>query len=105
MRCAPATASTSVRSRSCSSRGRDPRCVIDPTLGAVTPLVRDVAVGAANVLILGETGVGKEVLAETLHQLSRRPGPLMRINCAALCESRSEERRVGKECRSRWSPY
>ncbi|HEY6174362.1 MAG TPA: sigma 54-interacting transcriptional regulator [Kofleriaceae bacterium] len=80
-----------------SSSGRDPLCVIDPTLGAVTPLVRDVAVGAANVLILGETGVGKEVLAETLHQLSRRPGPLMRINCAALSESLLESELFGHE--------
>ena len=31
--------------------------------------------------------------------------PLFEILCAEKIDSRSEERRVGKECRSRWSPY
>src|SRR3712207_9035044 len=31
--------------------------------------------------------------------------PLITTNCAVLGVARSEERRVGKECRSRWSPY
>jgi two-component system, NtrC family, response regulator AtoC len=53
----------------------------------VTPVVRDIARSGANVLILGETGVGKEVLAGTLHDLSERTGPMTRINCAALSES------------------
>jgi two-component system response regulator AtoC len=45
--------------------------------------------GASNVpvLVLGETGVGKEMLAERLHQLSpRRERPLLRVNCASLSE-------------------
>src|ERR1044071_272910 len=77
--------------------GRDPLRVIDPTPAAITAVVRDVAAGTANVLILGETGVGKEVLAQTLHQLSARPGPLMRINCAALSESLLERELFGHE--------
>jgi len=36
------------------------------------------------VLILGESGVGKEVLARYLHSKSRRPGPFVKVNCAAL---------------------
>jgi transcriptional regulator with PAS, ATPase and Fis domain len=39
----------------------------------------------ANVLLIGETGTGKEMFAQTIHQLSRRAGnSLMAINCAGL---------------------
>jgi transcriptional regulator with GAF, ATPase, and Fis domain len=39
-------------------------------------------------LILGETGVGKEVMADTLQRLSPRcEQPLLRLNCAALPET------------------
>ena len=31
--------------------------------------------------------------------------PMSRVACETLTNTRSEERRVGKECRSRWSPY
>ena len=48
-------------------------------------LVRKVAPSASPVLLLGETGVGKEVIANELHRLSRRAdGPLVRVNCGAL---------------------
>gem|GEM_PF-540811 len=48
-------------------------------------LVERVAAMPINVLLLGETGVGKEVFAERVHTLSPRvAAPLMRINCAAL---------------------
>src|SRR5579863_6438648 len=36
---------------------------------------------------------------------STRPAPRMPAQFTANCRLRSEERRVGKECRSRWSPY
>src|ERR1043166_5855175 len=71
--------------------------VIDPTPQGVTPLIKDVARSGANVLILGETGVGKEVLAATLHQLSGRTGMLTQINCAALAESLLESELFGHE--------
>lgn len=48
-------------------------------------LLKRVAPSDANVLLLGESGVGKEVLAGRIHQLSRRAaGPMVRLNCAAL---------------------
>src|SRR6266545_736080 len=51
-----------------------------------------------NVLILGETGVGKDVLARCLHHLSdRRTGPFLRVNCAALTESLLESELFGHE--------
>ncbi|MBZ0235368.1 MAG: sigma 54-interacting transcriptional regulator [Deltaproteobacteria bacterium] len=76
---------------------RDVLRVPDPTVAAVHGVVRSIAAGNANVLVLGETGVGKEVLAETLHELSGRPGPLIRINCAALSESLLESELFGHE--------
>ncbi|MGC4064248.1 MAG: sigma 54-interacting transcriptional regulator [Polyangiaceae bacterium] len=45
---------------------------------------RVVAPNIASVLVLGETGVGKEVLSRRIHDLSGRTGPLVAVNCAAL---------------------
>ncbi|HUQ05174.1 MAG TPA: sigma 54-interacting transcriptional regulator [Kofleriaceae bacterium] len=80
-----------------SLSGRDVLRVIDPTPKGVPALLKDVAASKASVLILGETGVGKEVLAETLHLLSARTGELTRINCAALSESLLESELFGHE--------
>jgi two-component system response regulator AtoC len=71
--------------------------VVDPTPGGIPSLVRDFAASESNVLILGETGVGKEVLASTIHQLSGRSGAMTRINCAALSESLLESELFGHE--------
>jgi transcriptional regulator with GAF, ATPase, and Fis domain len=76
--------------------GRDLLCIADPTLGAASSLLRDIAASTANVLILGETGTGKEVLATTLHELSHR-SVLVRINCAALSETLLESELFGHE--------
>lgn len=48
-------------------------------------LIERVAPTDANVLLLGESGVGKEVLANEIHRLSKRGGgPLVKLNCAAF---------------------
>lgn len=43
-----------------------------------------IAASELNVLLLGPSGTGKEVVANELHRLSGRPGPLCAINCAAI---------------------
>jgi transcriptional regulator with GAF, ATPase, and Fis domain len=52
----------------------------------------------STVLLLGETGTGKEVLAEALHQASpRRARPMIKINCAALPPALIEAELFGRE--------
>ncbi len=54
----------------------------------VYELTRLAARSSASVLLLGETGTGKELIASALHQLSdRASGPFVRVNCGALTES------------------
>jgi two-component system, NtrC family, response regulator AtoC len=61
-------------------------------------LAQRAAAGNIHVLILGETGVGKEVLADFIHRMSpRAEGPLVCINCAALSETLLENELFGHE--------
>lgn len=54
----------------------------------VSQMTRLSALSNASVLLLGETGTGKELIAAALHQLSdRASGPFVRVNCGALTES------------------
>ena len=71
--------------------------VLDPTPQGVGEMVARVARGAVSILINGETGTGKEVLAQTLHKLSGRTGELVAINCASLSESLLESELFGHE--------
>jgi DNA-binding NtrC family response regulator len=69
----------------------------DNAMQALHDQVERIARGPISVLILGETGVGKEVLAERIHQRSGRGGRFVPINCAALTESLLESELFGHE--------
>jgi DNA-binding NtrC family response regulator len=61
-------------------------------------LAERIAAGNITVLVLGETGVGKEVLAERIHRMSPRADkPYLKLNCAALSESLLESELFGHE--------
>lgn len=64
----------------------------------VMELATRIALVDSNVLILGESGVGKEVVAKTIHKLSpRSKGPFIRINCGAIPENLLESELFGYE--------
>ena len=67
-----------------------------PAMRAVYRLTRLVATSRASVLLVGETGTGKEVIARNIHRLSpRADGPYVRVNCGALSESLLESELFG----------
>ncbi len=67
-----------------------------PAMQKVFALTRRVARSNASVLLLGETGTGKELIAKAIHQTSQRAtGPFVRVNCGALSESLLESELFG----------
>jgi DNA-binding NtrC family response regulator len=70
----------------------------DPAMRAVHEQAARASRASISVLLLGETGVGKEVMARAIHAGSpRAAGPFMGINCAALAESLLEGELFGAE--------
>jgi len=67
-----------------------------PAMQDVYRMVRLAAPRSANVLLIGETGTGKEIIAKAVHKLSRRSdGPFIRVNCGALHENLLESELFG----------
>jgi acetoacetate metabolism regulatory protein atoC len=72
--------------------------VKSPAMQSVMAVVKKVAPSRASVLITGESGVGKEVIADALHNLSERyDKPLIKVHCAALSETLLESELFGHE--------
>jgi two-component system response regulator AtoC len=69
-----------------------------PAMREIYKTIGRVAASDASVLISGETGTGKELAANLIHQNSaRRNGPLIKVNCAALPETLIESELFGHE--------
>jgi transcriptional regulator with PAS, ATPase and Fis domain len=76
----------------------DTAVVHDPTMQRLYALLDVIAPSPLNVVILGETGTGKEVFAEAMHKGSTRASrPFLKINCAALSGSLLESELFGHE--------
>ena len=76
------------RLRSDLTRARGPGNIVgaSPAMHRVFEMIREVAQTDTTVLIEGETGTGKELVANAIHELSgRAAGPLVKVNCALRC--------------------
>ncbi len=69
-----------------------------PAMRQVFSMIEQVAPTKATILVLGETGTGKEVTARAIHELStRRAAPFLALNCAALPDTLIESELFGHE--------
>lgn len=67
------------------------------TIRALREEIVDLSDSTANVMVLGETGTGKELVVRALHDLGPRAGePFVALNCAALPDDRFEEALFGR---------
>jgi transcriptional regulator of acetoin/glycerol metabolism len=68
---------------------------LDPDEAARLAELRKVARSRVPVVLLGETGTGKEVVARALHELSGRSGAFVAVNCGGLTETLAESQLFG----------
>ena len=75
-----------------------PMVARDPAMQSVIALADQIAASEASILITGESGVGKEVMARHVHNKSRRATrPFISVNCAAIPENLLESELFGHE--------
>jgi two-component system response regulator HydG len=87
-----------LRAERSHQRGSDRIVGRSPALASAIELATRVAPMRSTVLITGETGTGKELVAGLIHEASKRAdGPFVRVNCAALPETLLESELFGHE--------
>src|SRR5690606_30735540 len=69
----------------------------DPASCAILDYVEKIGPSEAPVLLNGQTGTGKELIARHIHSLSGRTGPFMAVNCGAINDNLSESELFGHE--------
>src|SRR6202167_6356470 len=72
----------------------------DPASRHLLSYIEKLAPSEVPVLIIGETGTGKELVAQHLHQLSGRKGPFLAVNCGAISDQLAESELFGHEAGS-----
>jgi DNA-binding NtrC family response regulator len=72
----------------------------DPSSAALLQYIEKIGPSEAPVLIAGETGTGKELVARHIHLLSGRKGPFLAINCGAISDHLAESEFFGHEAGS-----
>ena len=71
---------------------------VSATMQRIGELIARIAPSSASVLITGESGTGKDVVARTIHELSRRRhGPFVPVNCGAISAALMESELFGHE--------
>ncbi len=82
-----------------SAPGHERQIIVkDPQMQRLHEMVQRIASSSISVVLMGETGVGKEVFAEAIHAASPRAAkPFLRLNCAALSETLLESELFGHE--------
>ncbi len=60
--------------------------IVEPVMRGLHEMADRIAASDLGILLLGETGVGKEIFAQTIHRASGRPGQFVAVNCAALAD-------------------
>ena len=75
----------------------DGRIIVAPAMIKLHKLAEEVSSSGTSLLLLGETGVGKDVVARAVHQYSGRSGQFVGLNCAALPEHLLESELFGHE--------
>ena len=72
----------------------------DPASRHLLSYIEKLAPSEVPVLIIGETGTGKELVARHIHQLSGRTGPFLAVNCGAISDHLAESELFGHEAGS-----
>jgi len=90
---------TNTRTRKIKAYGQKKKLIaVHPAMGKILNMAKKIAPSRSTVIIKGETGVGKEVMARYIHENSdRKDAPFIAVNCAALPENLLESELFGHE--------